>query len=191
MHAPQTIAIAAPRSADEKATWALIALVAVLVAGGAGWLVARESAPTWGDVESSSRMAAHEGAMQGRDRGYSQGARSGRKEAQLGVDYQAARAGRGAYNEGWQKGFQDGRDRAAASRMYADDITPWIGSGSSVGAYPSTGFEDLQLSGDLLTDVPGYATSSLSGTGAYDTPGYQAPLAGSTLSDLYRGGSSY
>ena len=174
--------MAAPqqRSTDDRATWALIAVLVLLVAGGAGWLVARASNPSTGDVENITRVAQQEAALQGRQAGWSEGAKLGRREARLQGEYQALRQQRSAWSSGWSRGLQDGRTQANARQDGLDGYDP-IYSGASADAFPEAGYQDVM--NDLFTDPPGYASSSLSGTGSYGAPGSSA--AESSISELF------
>lgn len=167
---------------DDRATWALVALVAVLLAGGVGWVVAYASGPSWDDVSMHQQTARHEGALEGRQRGWSEGARTGRREGRIRGDYERLRETQTAFSSGWNRGYQDGRDRAQAR---ADGYDTYVGGAGGYDAYPPASFEDVELAlTDLQTDTPGYATSSLSGVGSSGMPGSSAGTDG--LTELYR-----
>jgi hypothetical protein len=182
---PQATA-AAP--SQDRSTLVLLIVIVLLVAGGAGWLIARASTPGWGDVETYGQMAQREGALEGRRAGYRQGAESGRRESRLRTQLNSLKQQQAARTEGWNRGFQDARERSQA-RADGYDIFP-AGMGSD--AYPAAGYEDIELSlGELFTDTPGYVSSALSGTGAYDTPASDMVRPGGSLNSLYGSGSGY
>ena len=175
----QFVGAAPANRSDERITWALVAVVLVLLAGGAGWLIAANSQPSWGDLDSSARLAEREGAADGRVHGFGQGAKLGRREARASSKVETLSSSKQAWSRGWQSGFEQGREQARAKRNGGSLYS------MGTGAYPEAGYDDVELQADsLLGDI------ALQGGNTLDTPYGGVGVAASSLSDLYRGGSS-
>jgi hypothetical protein len=175
--AAQVIAVPNTNSSDERITWALVALIVVLLAAGAGWAIASSTETTWGDLDSTARLAEREGAVEGRQGGFARGAKLGRKEARMNGKMQVLQNRQQAFSKGWADGFRQGRERALARRNSDSMFT------FGMAGYPDAGYEDVSLSADsLLGDVstPSMASTSLDST--YGTSG---------LADYYGGSSLY
>lgn len=177
-------------SSDDKSVWAVIAIIAVLVAGTAGWAIARQGAPNSGDIDQASMMSQREGELRGRQAGFGAGQRQGNKEAKLQSRLETLKSERSAYSGGYSSGVEAGRSQAQASR--GDDFGYMD---TTSGAYPATTWDDALM--ELGDDAPGYGTPAYAGSG-YDSSTYrgygsansgESFSAGGDYSDLYRGGS--
>lgn len=163
------------RSGIDAASWALIALVVALICAGAGWAIASKRVMSQGELQDQSILASREGAARGMQDGYRDGAKVGRREEGLRARLDLQRSKRGAVQDGFNTGFNDGRARTEARSSGFDALAM-----SSLGSYPSMGYSDA-LSSGLFDDEPGYSTSS------YSSYGYGANV-GSTYATS---GSSY
>ncbi len=167
------------RSTD-PAIWAIVALVAAIVAAGLGWAVAQSQRPSWNDATQVSALARQEGQLRGQQQGYRDGSRLGRKEAQLQARVSSTRAQRASFAEGYRAGVQQGRATARAQRGSGLDTY-----GMAASPLMSESIDDLIASSDVpltsssyeLSSPAGYGTGYGAGTGI---PGYDA-----TSSSLY------
>lgn len=172
---------ARPAAGSDAATWLLIAIVVAMIAAGAGWLVARQSSPSWNDLEAYSALAQRDGMLAGQQRGYASGARIGRREASLERRLQTLRERPAAYTRGWRAGVDQGRTMARARAGY--------------GVSPTLGGDDYASSA-LADDLGDYPLSydSDPGSWAYGAPGSRLGSlgygsGGRSYLDVYRGGS--
>jgi hypothetical protein len=178
-----SVATAPANESNDLATWGLVAVVVAIFAGIAGYAIGAVTIPSWNDVATDQSTEYRTQVMRGQADGFQKGRRAGSREAKAEAKLLAARGQRASYDEGWQSGYDTGRERALAAQW--GEPIPWSGTMSS-GTYPEFGTEDLFLSGDsVFDDVPGYSSSSYStapyGTGASTSGGY---------TDWYRGGTS-
>ena len=165
----------APRSDNtDAAAWALVAVVVALVCAGAGWAIARQDAPSQADVATEVELAGRESAQRGQRFGYQDGARLGRREAQLTGRTQVLAARRQGTTEGYAEGYREGRSQAGDPDAF---MTGGLGGAAS---NPLPGYEDVLRSGLFGGgDEPGYSSS------AYDAYGY-----GSTATTPYVGSAA-
>lgn len=139
-------------SAADPAAWIAIALIAVVVAGAAGWAFGRLGGRDAGDMERTTAAAGRFGQLRGEAVGFRDGARLGRRESVVASKAQTARSSRERYAEGYGVGVTDGRQRAAikAGELDGGIAAPSTGGGT----YPVEGYEDV-----LGDDAPGFSDS--------------------------------
>lgn len=164
----------APRSKPDPASWALIALIVVIVCAFAGWMIASSSVLGRSDLAQNATLASQDGLARGHAVGYRQGARHGRRVTSLRTQAQVASVRRQASREGYAAGYQDGRSKAGDPYAFLTGGA----ADASAGAYPSAGYEEILAAGLFGEDAPGYSDS------AYDAYGFGAgvttPYLGAT-----------
>lgn len=170
-------------SSSESTTWLVIALVAALLAAGAGWALARTGSPSWDELARSEAVVREQAAQRGYQRGVRQGARQGGREAGLRSRYEVLAARRGAYDSG----YSAGRDRAQLESDLGS-AGAGLGAGLSLdGGYPES-VDDLLASSSLGAD-DGLGASSYAD--AYAAADAWAPGSMRGYGDWYRGSSSW
>ncbi len=110
--APQWVMVQSPKSGSSAFNSLLLFLVTVLaavVAAAAGFLVADQMAPSAAEYNTSQQIAAREGFMNGRVRGYQAGRTWGLAAREPISAYQAALARQKAWNAGYRQGNKTGR----------------------------------------------------------------------------------
>ncbi|MCW2924275.1 MAG: hypothetical protein JWM98_1679 [Thermoleophilia bacterium] len=154
----------------DVAAWALVALVVAVVCAGAGWAIARQDSPGTADVARTADLAGRDGLVRGQQSGYVQGADQGRREAALRAKGEVATARQQASRDGYQAGYDAGRQRNDPGYVPSAST---FGAGADASSLP-----DPLETGGLGADVPGYSTSAFDGYG-YGASA-QAPYTGTS-----------
>ena len=133
MQAPAPVIVQASSDGGGNRSGAALALVAIIVAviaGFAGYAMAKGNGISRNEFDRYQALAGREGEIAGRDAGWTQGRKQGRTEMEVLAQYEKLRTQATAFGQGYRQGRSTGQQMGADRVRYQRGYGGYGGYGS-------------------------------------------------------------